>query len=165
MIFVVRSRFRILSKKYATKLLNVSSKAGSPSTVETPQDNLETPRQVKEYTSSIIGWILRGGVILSATIILIGFLLLLLLPGGISGPGVSLGSFPHTLGQVWSGLLTLQAQAIIALGLLFLIAVPVITVIMSIVAFAIERDRRFVVIAGIVLVILITSLLIGRGGG
>jgi uncharacterized membrane protein len=33
------------------------------------------------------------------------------------------------------------------------------------VAFTIERDRRFVVIAGIVLVILITSLLIGRGGG
>lgn len=133
--------------------------------METHQDTSNPPRQVKEYTSIIIGWILRGGVILSATIILIGFLLLLLLPGGISVPAVSLGSFPHTLGQVWSGLLLLQPQAIIALGLLFLIAVPVITVIMSIVAFAIERDRRFVVIAGIVLVILITSLLIGRGGG
>ncbi len=154
-----------MGKQYTTKLLDVSSRTGSQSTVETPQDDPNPPKQVKEYTSIIIGWILRGGVILSATIILIGFLLLLLLPGGISAPGVSLGSFPHTLGQVWSGLLMLQPQAIIALGLLFLIAVPVITVIMSIVAFAIERDRRFVVIAGIVLVILITSLLIGRGGG
>lgn len=165
MIVVLRSRFRILGKKYSTKLLDVSSGAESPPTVETPQDKPKTPRQSKEYTSIIIGWILRGGVILSATIILIGFLLLLLLPGGILAPGISLGSFPHTLGQVWSGLLLLQPQAIIVLGLLFLIAVPVITVIMSIVAFAIERDRRFVVIAGIVLVILVTSLLIGRGGG
>ncbi len=78
---------------------------------------------------------------------------------------MSLGSFPHTLGQVWSGLLMLRPQAIIALGLVFLIAIPVITVLTSMVAFTIERDRRFVVIAGIVLVILITSLLIGRGGG
>ncbi len=78
---------------------------------------------------------------------------------------MSLGSFPHTLSQVWSGSLMLRPQAIIALGLVFLIAVPVITVITSMVAFTIERDRRFVVIAGIVLVILITSLLIGRGGG
>jgi uncharacterized membrane protein len=33
------------------------------------------------------------------------------------------------------------------------------------VAFAIERDRRFVVIALVVLAILITSMLIGKGGG
>jgi uncharacterized membrane protein len=59
----------------------------------------------------------------------------------------------------------LQPQAIIALGLLLLIAIPIVTVITSMVAFTIERDRRFVVIAGFVLVILITSLLIGRGGG
>jgi uncharacterized membrane protein len=59
----------------------------------------------------------------------------------------------------------LQPQAIIALGLILLIAIPIVTVITPMVAFTIERDRRFVVIAGIVLVILITSLLIGRGGG
>jgi uncharacterized membrane protein len=154
-----------LGKQYSNKLLDVSSRAGFQPTVETPQDNPQNARQVKAYTSAIIGWILRGGVILSATIILIGLLLLLLHPGGISGVDVSLGSFPHTLSQVWSGSLMLRPQAIIALGLVFLIAVPVITVITSMVAFTIERDRRFVVIAGIVLVILITSLLIGRGGG
>jgi uncharacterized membrane protein len=162
---VFRSRFRILGKQYSNKLPDVSSRAASQPTVEIPRDNPKAPGQVKEYTSIIIGWILRGGVILSATIILIGFLLLLLQPGGIAGVSTSLGSFPHTLGQVWLGLLMLRPQAIIALGLVLLIAIPVITVITSIVAFAIERDRRFVAIAGIVLVILITSLLIGRGGG
>jgi uncharacterized protein len=146
-------------------LLNALTRAEPQPAVEISQGDPKKPIQVKEYTSRIIGWILRGGVILSATIILIGLLLLLLHPGGILGPGVSLGVFPHTLGQVWSGLLLLQPQAIIVLGLLFLIATPVITVTTSIVAFAVERDRRFVVIAMIVLVILITSLLIGRGGG
>ncbi len=154
-----------MDKHYANKLLDVYSRAGSQPTVETPQDDPNNTKQVNAYTSVIIGWILRGGVILSATIIMVGLLLLVLHPGWISGAGVSFGSFPRTLGQVLSGLLMLQPQAIIALGLLLLIAIPVITVITSIVAFTIERDRRFMVIAGIVLVILLTSLLIGRGGG
>ena len=162
---VFRSRFRTLGKQYFNEVLDVSSRKGSQSTVENPRDNPKNARQVKSYTSVIIGWILRSGVILSATIISIGLLLLLLHQGGIAGTGVSLGSFPHTLSQVWSGLMMLRPQAIIVLGLLLLIAIPIVTVITSMVAFTIERDRRFVVIAGIVLVILITSLLIGRGGG
>ena len=133
--------------------------------VDVSQDKPKKPIQTREYTSSIIGWILRCGVILSATIILIGFLLLLVHSGGRSGPGLSIGIFPHTLGQVWSGLLVLQPQAIIASGLLLLIVTPVVSVITSVVAFAIERDRRFVVIALVVLAILITSMLIGKGGG
>lgn len=164
-ICVCRSRFRTLGKQNFHELLDGSSSAGSQPTVETPRDNPKNARQVKSYTSVIIGWILRSGVILSAIIISIGLLLLLLHPGGIAGASISLGSIPHTLSQVWSGLLMLQPQAIIALGLLLLIAIPVVTVITSMVAFTIERDRRFVVIAGVVLAILITSLLVGRGGG
>jgi uncharacterized membrane protein len=162
---VFRNRFLTVSKQYLNELSGVSPRAGSQPTVETPRDNPDNARQGKKYTSVIIGWILRSGVILSATIISIGLLLLLQHQGGIVGAGVSSGSFPHTLSQVWSGLLMLQPQAIIALGILLLIAIPIATVITSIVAFTIERDRRFVVIAGIVLVILITSLLVGRGGG
>jgi uncharacterized membrane protein len=133
--------------------------------VDISQDKPKKPIQTREFTSSIIGWILRGGVILSSTIILLGFLLLLARSGGESGPGLSIGTFPHTLGQVWSGLLMFQPKAIIASGLLLLIAIPAATVITSVVAFAIERDRRFVVIACVVLAILITSMLIGKGGG
>ena len=118
----------------------------------------------KEYTSSIIGWVLRGGVILSATLIFIGFILLLVHIGGKPGFAISIGAFPHTLGQVWSGLLVWYPQAIIATGLLLLIVTPVITVTTSLVAFAIERDRRFVVITSIVLAILLASILIGKGG-
>ena len=154
-----------MGKHYSDKLLSVSTRAESQPVVEISEDKPKKPMQTKEYTSSIIGWVLRGGVILSATIILIGFLLLILHAGGKSGFEVSIGAFPHTLGQVWSGLLVLQPQAIIASGLLLLIAIPVITVATSAVAFAVERDRRFVVIALVVLAILITSMLIGKGGG
>ena len=77
---------------------------------------------------------------------------------------MSIGTSPHSFSQVWSGLKVLQPQAIIATGLLFLIATPVITVTTPLVAFAIERDRRFVVITSIVLAILLASILIGKGG-
>lgn len=118
--------------------------------------------QGKERTTLMIGWILRGGVIASAAIMLLGLLLLLFRPGGLTDR--RLETFPHTLGEVWMGLLGLQPQAIIALGLLLLIATPVVTVTASAIAFAIERDRRFVVIALLVLAILITSFLLGRNG-
>ena len=153
-----------MGKRYSNHLITMFTGAESQA-VENSQDTTNKATKAKEYTSKLIGWILRGGVILSAAIILLGFILLLAHAGGMPGLSVTIGSFPHTLGQVWSGLLMLQPQAIIVLGLLFLIAVPMVTVVMSIVAFALERDRRFVVIAAIVLVILLTSLLIGKGGG
>jgi uncharacterized membrane protein len=146
------------------QLLKVTKREESQPVKELSQDDHKKTIHTKDYTSSIIGWILRGGVILSATIILIGFLLLLVYIGGQPGLVVSIGTFPHSLSQVWSGLKVLQPQAIIATGLLLLIATPVITVSTSLVAFAIERDRRFVVIASVVLAILLASMLIGKGG-
>lgn len=137
-----------------------------PSLVTTPQqdghslesapERRQTPfSDTKELTAQLIGWILQGGVILSASVILIGFLLLPLRPGGLS---VSrLLSFPQTLSQVWAGILVLHPQAIIALGLLLLIATPILRVAVSIVAFALERDLRFVVITALVLAILLLS--------
>src|SRR3989442_1658985 len=117
----------------------------------------------KEFTAKIIGWILQGGVILSASIILIGFILLPLRPGGLSVHRFL--TFPQTLSQVWAGLLVLRPQAIIALGLLLLIATPIVRVMVSVVAFALERDRHFVLITSLVLAILLLSnVLLGTMG-
>jgi uncharacterized membrane protein len=154
-----------MDKDPSNHLVTVTTRAELQPVVEISQDDQKKPIRTKEYTSSIIGWVLRGGVILSATIILIGFILLLMHIGEKPGFAVSIGAFPHTLGQVWSGLLVLHPQAIIVTGLLLLIVTPVITVTTSLVAFAVERDRRFVVITFVVLAILITSMLIGKSGG
>ena len=92
---------------------------------------------------------------LSASIILIGLIMLPFYSKGFSVSGLL--SFPQTFSQIWAGLLALQPQSIIALGLLLLIATPILRVAVSIIAFALERDYRFVVITAIVLVILILS--------
>ena len=140
---------------------NTQSNPPSTGSSEVLAENQVLSNHKKEY-SAIIGWILRGGAILSAAIILIGILLLLLHPGDL--PETSLQAFPHTLDQVWTGLLALQPQPVIAAGLLLLIATPVMTVTAAAVTFALERDWRYVVIALLVLAILITSFFIGKGG-
>ncbi len=153
-----------MDKHSSSQLPTVTAKAESKQVEEFSQDNQKKTQHTTDYTSNIIGWILRGGVMLSATIILIGFVLLLVHIEGQPGFVMSIGTSPHSFSQVWSGLQVLQPQAIIATGLLLLIATPVITVTTSLVAFAIERDRRFVVITSVVLAILLASMLIGKGG-
>src|SRR6266516_3222684 len=135
--------------------LVTDAKQEAPSLEDISGQPQKTTSDKKEFTAKIIGWILQGGVILSASIILIGFILLPLRPGGFSVHRFL--SFPQTLSQVWAGLLVLHPQAIIALGLLLLIATPVLRVAVSIVAFALEHDLRFVVITALVLAILLLS--------
>ncbi len=73
--------------------------------------------------------------------------------------------FPTTLGDVFSGALALKPYAIISLGLLVLIAIPVARVAVSVIAFAIERDWLYVMITGFVLLVLLLSFAIGEAGG
>lgn len=113
--------------------------------------------------NAVIGWILQGGVLISAAVICIGIILLLVHPG--HGSSQQLFVFPHTLSEVGSGLLVLHPQAFIALGLLLLIATPVVRVAASIFAFALEHDRRYVAITLVVLTILLVSFLLGKGAG
>ncbi len=118
-------------------------------------------RQQQETKASIvatqaIGWVLQGGVIISALVIVIGLVLLPTQPGGLSPE--RLLRFPQTLSQVGVELLALRPQAIIALGLLLLIATPVLRVAVSVVTFALERDRKYVIITLIVLAILLFSI-------
>jgi uncharacterized membrane protein len=73
--------------------------------------------------------------------------------------------FPHSVPSVIRGLEHSQGRAIVTAGLLLLIATPVLRVAVSILAFACQRDRVFVVITTVVLTLLLTSFVLGRGGG
>src|SRR5579875_3491941 len=63
--------------------------------------------------STIIGWVLQGGVMLSSLIIVIGFILLLLTPQALS---TRLHTFPHSLPGLWSALMAGNPLAVIVIG-------------------------------------------------
>jgi uncharacterized membrane protein len=109
----------------------------------------------------IVGILLRTGVILAASVVLIGGVLYLSRHGreipdyaGFHGEPASLKS-PV---EIFHGVMQLNARAIIQLGLLLLIATPVARVLFSAIAFAMERDGMYVVITLIVLAVLLFSL-------
>lgn len=112
----------------------------------------------------LLGRLLRVGVLLAAGIVLAAGVLYLVRHGG---ERPELGAFhgePESLSTVrgiFAGVLTLRARALIQVGLLLLIATPVLRVALSVVLFALHRDRTYVVITLIVLALLLNSLFNG----
>ena len=106
-------------------------------------------------TELVISGVLRGGVLLSVAVILGGILYYyaLRLLGRLPHE-----TFPDTLAEVGAGLKALEPVAIVTAGLLVLLATPVLRVAVSIAAFAIEKDRTYVIITAIVLAILLFSI-------
>jgi uncharacterized membrane protein YfcA/uncharacterized membrane protein len=109
-----------------------------------------------------IAWILQIGVLLSAALIVTGTALLLTQPKALAPEHLFI--FPRTLSQVASGLLILNPQAIILSGCLLLIATPILRVAASVIIFALERDRRYVLITLTVLAMLLFSLFLSETG-
>lgn len=108
----------------------------------------------------IISKSLRVGVLLSSSVILTGLLMFL-----ISGhSGYPENFYPTTPSAVVSGCLSFKPYAIILLGLMILIAIPVFRVGVSIIVFLKEKDYLYVKITTLVFIILIISLLMGKVG-
>ncbi|HEV7862145.1 MAG TPA: DUF1634 domain-containing protein [Acidimicrobiia bacterium] len=120
----------------------------------------------------VISGLLRAGVLTSLLLVLVGTLVTFVHhPHYLSSrhdlvrltkPGAE---FPHTVPSVINGLEHSQGRAIVMAGLLLLIATPVLRVAISILAFVYQRDRVFVAITTVVLTLLLTSFVLGRGGG
>jgi len=119
-----------------------------------------------------ISALLRVGVLTSLLVVLIGTVVTFVHhPHYLSSrhdlvhltrPGAE---FPHSVPTVVRGLQHSQGRAIVMAGILLLIATPVLRVAVSVLAFVYQRDRTFVVITSVVLALLLTSFLLGRGGG
>jgi uncharacterized membrane protein len=71
---------------------------------------------------------------------------------------------PHQIGDIFAMIAQGRGQGIVALGLLVLIATPIMRVALSVVTFWLEKDRAFVWITAGVLSLLIISLLLGKAG-
>ena len=116
-------------------------------------------------TELAVSFVLRFGVILSAAVIVLGLVLLAVRGGqGSQGDLAAARSFPHSVATVWSGLLAFDPVSVITLGLILVILTPISRVAVSIVAFAAEGDRRYVIVTAIVLAILVASLVLGKAG-
>jgi uncharacterized membrane protein len=119
----------------------------------------------------MISYLLRGGVIASVAIILFGVVVMFVRhPIYLTSPAeldrlVTPGAaFPHTLADLWTMLGEFHGRAIVTLGLLVLIATPVLRVAASVVLFAMQKDWTYTLITAIVLTLLLLSLALGGSG-
>lgn len=109
----------------------------------------------------IIAHLLRAGVLLSASVVLVGACLYLVRHGHTPVDYRVFRGEPADLRDI-RGIVTdsiaLRGEGIIQLGLLILIATPVARVAFSIFGFALEKDDLYVGVASVVLLILLYSL-------
>jgi uncharacterized membrane protein len=115
----------------------------------------------------VTGELLRVGVLAAAAVLLVGGVLFLAHHGGEPNPDHS--KFPQHpkklhLHEVLAEARAGSGRAIVLIGLVLLIATPVLRVAFTAVAFAWRRDWVYVVIPLIVLGVLIAGVLTGQVG-
>jgi len=109
----------------------------------------------------MIAVLLRTGVLLAGAVVLAGGVFYIAVHGGDSADYHTFIGQPDTdrlLGRIVAGAVAGEPRSIIQVGILLLIATPILRVAMALVGFAMERDRQYVVIAAIVLALLLFSL-------
>ena len=105
----------------------------------------------------LVAYLLRVGVILGASLALIG--LTLWATQGFGNPG-PIGSYDilSVFDSAWTG----SASGIVYLGIIILMATPILRVSLSTLYFSKERDGKFVAITLIVLAMLLFALFSGK---
>jgi uncharacterized membrane protein len=111
---------------------------------------------------TVIGYTLRIGVVAAAVLVLTGGVYYLI---ENAGAAVDYHTFhpaaKHSLdlSAIVQNALALNSFGIIQLGLLVLVATPIVRVMFSVIAFALERDLLYVAVTVIVLAVLLYSFL------
>ena len=113
------------------------------------------PRHVMDPVERMVSRVLGIGIVVAVAFMLAGVVL-----GAARGDG--LPDHVMALDDLLPGLGELDPAAYLSLGLLTLIATPFVRVIGSIVAFAVQRDRRYVLVTAVVLVVMCLGVLLGR---
>jgi uncharacterized membrane protein len=114
---------------------------------------------------SVIGWILRVGVIVSMAVVVLGGIIFLWRHGHSIPDFHTFKKIPYFISSsegVFEGVIHGKGQAIVQLGIMILIATPVMRVVFAVIAFALEKDRLYMLISLLVLLIILASMLTGR---
>lgn len=112
----------------------------------------------------LIGQVLRLGVLISGTVAIIGGIWYLFQKGSGTPYYTTFNGEPAgytSLTGIFKGLATGSASEIIQLGVVILIATPIVRIFFSLASFVIERDRLYVIITSIVLLIILFSMFSG----
>ena len=115
---------------------------------------------------TIIGWVLRLGVIVSMAIVLFGGVVYIYRHGHSPADYSAFKGVPDFVSPagIINGILSFRGRAIIQAGIILLIATPVLRVICSAVGFILEKDGLYTLIALTVLLIILISMLSGHVG-
>jgi uncharacterized membrane protein len=129
---------------------------------------LEVEERVRKV-ELLISNLLRTGVIVSLGLVVLGtvvsfmqhpeYLTEKFFVGSASAPRTAI---LHSLSDVAAGLKAFNGEAIVTLGILLLIATPVIRVGVSIFAFIYQRDRLYTLITAAVFCLLLLSFVLGK---
>jgi uncharacterized membrane protein len=122
--------------------------------------NISEADSTQQDTQFILGTLLRVGVILSMSVVLIGGLIYLF---GYQDIKVDYSDFVPdadyaTLEAIVAGLKVMDGKAIIQFGTILLIFTPITRVVFSVFSFLIERDYLYVLIGLFVLGVILFSL-------
>jgi uncharacterized membrane protein len=114
-----------------------------------------------------IGFTLRAGVAISVLLTIIGLALLFVDNGGggytlaeIASASSRVNTASFSLPDIAAGVQNLDGLGFVLLGLVVLVATPIARVILSVIAFARERNALYTLITLIVLLNLLATLLI-----
>ena len=124
--------------------------------------------QVTDHSiEKVVSIVLRTGVVISGLIVLCGGICFLMRHG--SEPAQyhtfqAQGRSGYDLLNIFRGAFQGAGRSIIQVGVLCLVATPILRVIVSLVGFAFERDRTYVLITFLVLAILLYGLVSGATG-
>ncbi len=115
----------------------------------------------------LISHLLRSGVMLSLTLVTFGMSLTFVHHPDYFSSTQALQRLtapergPHDLTDVLADVMNARGQAFVMVGLLVLMATPVLRVVLSLLVFSRQKDRAFVTVTSVVLGLLLLSFLLG----
>jgi uncharacterized membrane protein len=124
--------------------------------------NTKETKKIHDYDiEQLIGQVLRYGVVLSGSVAIIGGIWYLFQQGTAMPHYTTFNGEPAgftSLTGIIKGLQHGSATEIIQLGVVILIATPIIRIVFSLVSFILEKDKLYVLITFIVLAIILFSM-------
>lgn len=130
----------------------------------TPPADARPLRWSDHAVEQVVGRLLQVGVLIAAVVVAVGGAMLLARYGrDVADFSVFRGesSLLRSVGAITRTAFTGDARAITQAGIVLLIATPVARVALTLIAFVVQRDRLYVALTAIVLVLLLYGLLWG----